>query len=236
MPRGEDLESLRVPPAVPAGLPSALLTRRPDIRQAEQELIAANARIGAARAEYFPRISLTGFLGVQSRALTDLLSGPAALWSASAGAAVPIFNAGRLKSNVRFAEAAERELVVHYQRVIYTALREVSDALTDDRKTAEERAAQEQLVEALQATNRLSSQRYEGGIDNYLQVLDAQRNLFQGALDLARLRQQELSAVVQLYRALGGGWSPAEGITTSPESSTGDGGSDSRDGEKRRQW
>ncbi len=204
--RGLDLEAFRTPPAVPAGLPSALLERRPDIRQAEQELIAANALIGAARAEYFPRISLTGFFGVESRALSDLLTGPGGTFTAAAGAAAPIFNAGRTRANVELAEASQRELLVNYQRAIYTAFREVSDSLAGYRKTSEQRAEQERLVEALRASTRLSTQRYEGGVDNYLQVLDAQRNLFQGELDLARLRQQELAAIVQLYRALGGGW------------------------------
>jgi multidrug efflux system outer membrane protein len=206
VPRGMALEAFRVPPSVPAGLPSALLERRPDIRQAEQELIAANAQIGAAKAEYFPRISLTGFLGAQSRALSDLLTAPARVWTASAGGAVPIFNAGRTGANVKLAEAVQRELLVNYERAIYTAFREVSDSLAGYRKTSEQRAQQERLVEALRASTRLSAQRYEGGVDNYLQVLDAQRNLFQGELDLARLRQQELAAIVQLYRALGGGW------------------------------
>jgi NodT family efflux transporter outer membrane factor (OMF) lipoprotein len=206
VPRGLDLEAFKAPPSVPAGLPSSLLERRPDIRQAEQELIAANALIGAARAEYFPRISLTGFLGGQSRALSDLLTGSARVWTAAAGATVPIFNAGRVGANVRFTEAVQRELVVNYQRAIYTALREVSDSLEGYRNTGEQRAQQERLVEALRASTRLSTQRYEGGVDNYLQVLDAQRNLFQGELDLARLRQLELATIVQLYRALGGGW------------------------------
>jgi multidrug efflux system outer membrane protein len=213
MPRGLDLEAFRVPPTVPAGLPSALIERRPDIRQAEQQLIAANAQIGAAKAEYFPRISLTGFLGVQSRSLSDLLTGPARMWTVGAGAAAPIFNAGRTRGNVQFTEAAQRELVVNYRKTIYTARREVADALAGYRKTAEQRAAQEELVEALRASTRLSTERYEGGVDNYLQVLDAQRNLFQGELDLVRLRRQELSTLVQLYRALGGGWDPAAHAT-----------------------
>jgi NodT family efflux transporter outer membrane factor (OMF) lipoprotein len=211
--RGLSLEALRVPPSVPPGLPSTLIERRPDIRQAEQLLIAANARIGAAKAEYFPRISLTGFLGGQSRALTDLLSGGASLLTASVGATVPIFNAGRTAANVRFSEAVQRELVVNYQRAIYSALREVADALAEYRKTAEQRAEQERLVEALRASTSLSTQRYEGGVDNYLQVLDAQRNLFQGELDLARLLQQELAGIVQLYRALGGGWNASQAMT-----------------------
>lgn len=207
MPRGRPLEAFETPPSVPAGLPSALLERRPDIRQAEQLLIAANAQIGAARAEYFPRISLTGFLGVQSRALTDLLSAPARTWTVAADAVAPIFNAGRTGANVEYAVAVHRELVVHYQRAISAALREVSDSLAEYGKTGEQRIEQSRLVEALRASTRLSTQRYESGIDSYLQVLDAQRNLFEGELDLARLRRQELAAVVALYRALGGGWS-----------------------------
>ena len=209
IPRGQPLEALAAPPEVPAGLPSSLLERRPDIRQAEQELIAANARIGAAKAEFFPRISLTGFFGFESRALSDLLSGPARTWTAGAGALAPIFNAGRTRANVRFTEAAQREAVVNYQRAIFTALREVSDALAAYRRTGEQRAQQERLVEALRESTRLSTQRYQGGLDSYLPVLDAQRSLFQGELELARLHRQELSAIVQLYRALGGGWNAA---------------------------
>ncbi len=206
VPRGRALEAFQAPPSVPAGLPSALLERRPDIRQAEQELIAANAQIGAARAEYFPRISLTGFLGGQSRALLDLLSAPARLATASIGATAPIFNRGRTRGNVQLAEAVQREALVNYQRVIYTAFRDVSDSLAAYTKTGEQRAQQERLVDALRESARLSTQRYEGGLDSYLPVLDAQRNLFQGELDLARLRQQELASIVQIYRALGGGW------------------------------
>jgi len=208
VPRGRPLEALQAPPAVPAGLPSALLERRPDIRRAEQELVAANAQIGAAKAEYFPRISLTGFLGGQSRALTDLLSAPARVATASLGATAPVFNAGRTRGNVRLAEAIHREAIVNYQRVIYTAFRDVSDGLAAYTKTNEQRTQQERLVEALTASSQLATQRYQGGLDSYLPVLDAQRNLFQGELELARLRQQELASVVQLYRVLGGGWSP----------------------------
>ena len=206
--RGRPLDALQGPPAVPAGLPSALLERRPDIRQAEQQLIAANAQIGAAKAEYFPRISLTGFFGAQSRALSDLLTGPAGLASAALGAAAPVFDGGRRRANVQLAEAVQREAVVEYQRTIYTAFRDVSDALAAHTKTTEERAEQERLVGTLGESARLATQRYRGGLDSYLPVLDAQRNLFQGELDLARVRQRELASIVQLYRALGGGWSP----------------------------
>ena len=191
---------------MPAGLPSALLERRPDIREAEQQLVSANAQIGAAKADYFPRISLTGFFGAQSRQLSDLLSGPAVLASAGLGAAVPVFNAGRTRNNVKLAEAVHGEALVNYQRAIYTAFRDVSDGLASYTKTTEQRTQQERLVEALTASSQLATQRYQGGLDSYLPVLDAQRNLFQGELDLARLRQQELSSLVQLYRALGGGW------------------------------
>ena len=207
VPRGRSLEVFEAPPAVPAGLPSALLERRPDIRQAEQELVAANAMIGVAKTEYFPRISLTGFLGVQSRALSDLLSGPAMLASAGAGAAMPIFNAGRTRGNVRLAEAIHREAIVNYQRVVYTSFRDVSDGLAAHTRTGEQRRQQEQLVQTLAESARLATERYRGGLDSYLPVLDAQRNLFDGELVLARLRQQELASIVQLYRALGGGWS-----------------------------
>jgi NodT family efflux transporter outer membrane factor (OMF) lipoprotein len=205
--RGRTLESVEAPPTVPAGLPSALIERRPDIRQAEQQLIAANAQIGAAKAEYFPRISLTGFLGVQSRALTSLLSGQAGVVSASVGAVAPIFNAGRTRANVQLTEAVQRELLVNYQRVIFSAFRDVSDTLVGYTKTREQRNEQERLVQALRESAQLSTERYQTGLESYLPVLDAQRNLFDGELELARLRQRELSSIVQLYRALGGGWS-----------------------------
>jgi NodT family efflux transporter outer membrane factor (OMF) lipoprotein len=206
IPRGRTLEELQTPLAVPAGLPSALLERRPDIREAEQTLIAANAQIGAARAQYFPQIDITAFMGGQSRALTGLFTGPARAWAFASPASLPIFNAGRIRSRVQFAEAVQREMVVSYDKTIQNAFREVSDALIGYEKTREQRSQQERLVQALRETNRLSEMRYRGGIESYLQVLDAERNLFQGELALARLRQQELTAVVQLYRALGGGW------------------------------
>jgi multidrug efflux system outer membrane protein len=187
-------------------LPSALLERRPDIRQAEQTLIAANARIGAARAQYFPQISLTGLLGGQSRALSELFIGPARSWNFASSVTMPIFNAGRIRSTVRFTEAQRAEALVGYEKTIQNAFREVSDALIGYRKTAEQRGQQELLVQALRETERLSTIRYRGGLESYLQVLDAQRNLFEGELVVARLRQAELASIVDLYRALGGGW------------------------------
>ena len=135
-----------------------------------------------------------------------MLTGSAGLWSASASAVAPIFNAGRTRGTVEVTESVQRELVITYQRTVFNALREVSEALSAYRRTGEQRGEQERLVDALRASTRLSTQRYESGLDSYLQVLDAQRSLFQGELELARIRQQELASIVLLYRALGGGW------------------------------
>ncbi len=207
IPRGKTLEELTAPPEVPAGLPSGLLERRPDIRQAEQELISANAQIGVAKAQYFPQITLTGFMGGQSRQLENLFTGPARLWSGGVpNFDLPVFNAGRVRANVRLTEAQQREALATYRKTIETAFREVSDSLVGYRKTSEQRAQEELLLKALRETSRLSTLRYQGGLDSYLQVLDAERNRFQGELALAQLREQEVLSVVQLYRALGGGW------------------------------
>lgn len=206
IPRGKPLNDLGTPNKVPAGLPSDLLERRPDIRQAEQTLVAANAQIGAARALYFPQITLTGFFGVQSRALGSLFTGPGRNQTLSPAAVLPIFNAGQLRNNVRLSEAQQRETVNLYRRTIQVAFQEVSSSLADYQKNREQRGQEELLVQALQDTDRLSNLRYKGGLDSYLQVLDAQRNRFSGELTLAQLKKNELLSVVQLYRALGGGW------------------------------
>ncbi|MGI9072108.1 MAG: efflux transporter outer membrane subunit [Bryobacteraceae bacterium] len=204
--RGKSLVELAGPPRVPAGLPSDLLERRPDIRQAEQTLIAANAQIGAAKALFFPQISLTGLLGVQSRALGDLFSGPARNQSIAPAGVLPLFNAGQLRNNLRLTEAQQREAIASYRKTIQIAFQEVSSALADYEKNREQRSQEELLVRALRDTDRLSTLRYKGGIDSYLQVLDAERNEFSGELTLAQLRKNELLSIVQLYRALGGGW------------------------------
>ena len=204
--RGKALAELEPPAQVPAGLPSSLLERRPDIRQAEQTLIAANARIGAAKALYFPQITLTGFLGGQSIALAKLFEGPERQQAIAPAAVLPLFNAGQIRAGVRFSEAQKREMVIAYQKTIYTGLREVSDALVGYSGTREQRTQQELLVKALAESTRLSNLRYKGGLDSYLQVLDSERNLFQGQLVLAQLRLAEMQSFVQLYRALGGGW------------------------------
>ncbi|MGH9594006.1 MAG: TolC family protein, partial [Bryobacteraceae bacterium] len=175
-------------------------------RGAEAALIAANAEIGAAQAQYFPQISLTAFLGGQSKELMNLFTGPARQWSFVPDATLSIFTAGRIRNNVRLTKAQRQEALIAYQKSIQNAFREVSDALIAYRKTGEQRGQEELLVKALRETERLSNLRYRGGLDSYLQVLDAQRNLFQGELALAQLRRDELLAVVELYRALGGGW------------------------------
>ncbi|MEO8371799.1 MAG: efflux transporter outer membrane subunit, partial [Candidatus Solibacter sp.] len=204
--RGRKLEEIPIPTQLPAGPPSALLERRPDIREAEQNLVAANAQIGVARALYYPQISLSAVGGAQSSSFLDLVSGPARVYSIGPAALQSVFNAGRIRNQVRFTEAQQRELLIAYQRSIYSALREVSDALVSFDRLKAQRNQQELLVNTLEETVRLSDLRYRGGLDSYLQVLDAQRNLFVGQLLLAQLRLQERVSVVQLYRALGGGW------------------------------
>jgi multidrug efflux system outer membrane protein len=204
--RGAELTAQRLPPEVPTGLPSDLIERRPDIRAAEQLLVAANADIGVAKAAYFPRISLTGFFGFQSDDLSQLFAGPTRVWSFVPQATQPIFTAGRLKGNVRSAEAQFEIALVEYERSIQNGFREVSDALIAYQKVREERGEQEKLVGALQDRVRLSNLRYEGGIDAYLSVLDSERELFDAEIDLARIRLDEVLTVVLLYKSLGGGW------------------------------
>lgn len=206
VPRGSALGEIVNPQAIPAGLPSNLLERRPDIRLAEQQLISANAEIGIAKAQYFPRISLSSYVGGQSRALSSLFTGPARLWNFAPATTVPIFNAGRIRNDVRYSEAVQREAELNYRKTVQNAFREVSDSLIAHGRLQEQRKQQELLVGALTESARLSNVRYRGGIDSFLQVLDAQRNLFSGELVLAQLQLAELSSVVQLYRALGGGW------------------------------
>jgi outer membrane protein, multidrug efflux system len=203
--RGRSLTEQEMPD-VPAGLPSALLDRRPDIRAAEQSLIAANARIGVAKAAYFPQISLTGFLGGQGTQLSSLFSGPSAVWNFTPQVTQPIFTAGRLKSNVRLTEALRESALIQYEKTIQTAFAEVSNALIAHQRVRESRVQQELLVAALQDRTRLAYVRYRGGVDTLLNALDADRDLFQAELALSQTRLGELVSVVQLYKALGGGW------------------------------
>jgi len=204
--RGTPLAQQQELPAVPAGLPSSLLERRPDIRSAQENLLAQGALVSAAKAAYFPRISLTGLLGFQSNQLSSLLTGPSRAWTFVPQLAQPIFTGGRLKSNVKFARAQQEFALVEYQRTIQNAFREVSDALIQYRKVKEIRTQQELLVKTLQDRSRLAYLRYEGGVDTLLNALDADRDLFEAELNLTQTKRNELISVVQLYKALGGGW------------------------------
>ena len=204
--RGKPLLEQVVPPTVPAGLPSTLLARRPDIQSAEQQLIAANARIGVARAAYFPQITITATGGYQSPALTDLFTGPSGLWSFGGQLIQPIFTAGRIRSNVRLTESQQREAVLFYQQSIQQAFREVADALVAYRKQQEFRQQEELLTAAAEDATRLANTRYRGGVTSYLEVLDSDTRYFDAQLGLAQAQLSERIALVQVYSALGGGW------------------------------
>ena len=204
--RGRGLTEQTVSPEVPTGLPSALLERRPDIRAAEQNLIAANANIGVAKAAYFPQISLSGFLGGQSTQLASLFNGPHSAWGFVPQITQPIFTAGRLKSTVRLAEAQQQGALIAYEKTIQTAFTEVSNALIAHQRVRESRIEQEALVEALRDRTRLAYLRYQGGVDTLLNALDADRDLFQAQLALSQIQLNELLSVVDLYKSLGGGW------------------------------
>jgi outer membrane protein, multidrug efflux system len=195
-----------VPPEVPAGLPSSLLERRPDIRAAEQAMIAANANIGVAKAAYFPQISLTGSVGGQSSSLSNLFAGPARVFSFVPQLTQPIFTAGRLKNNVRLAQAQREDAQIAWEKSISTAFQEVSDALIAHQRTRESRVEQQKLVVALEDRKRLAYARYTGGVDTQLNALDADRDLLSAQLTLEQVRYAELVSVIQLYKALGGGW------------------------------
>jgi len=191
---------------VPAGLPSELLERRPDIQEAEQSLIAANAQIGVARAQLFPQISLTGTGGVESIGLGNLFSWGARAWTYSATATQPIFYAGALRANVRLSEAQKEQAVLTYQQDIQTAFEQVSNALIANRKLRDYRGHQEALTEATRDSSRLAQIRYKGGVTSYLEVLTNETNFLTAEIALARARLAERLALVQLYNALGGGW------------------------------
>jgi len=204
--RGKKLTEQPLLPSIPAGLPSELIERRPDIRQAEETLIAANARIGVAKAAYFPSISLTGTAGFQSTALTSLFSGPAGLWSAGPSLAQPIFEGGRIHNNVRLTESQQRQALLTYQQTTQGAFRDVSDALVAYQKARETREQQQLLTNAAQDAARLSHVRYDAGATAYLEVLTNETNYFNAELSLSQARYAEVLALVQTYNALGGGW------------------------------
>ena len=209
VPRGRPLVEQPLPPEVPPGLPSTLVERRPDIRQAEQILVAANAEIGVAKAQFFPQISLTGSGGGafgRSSAFSSLMSSHLGIWSYGAQVSQPIFTGGALRGNLRAVESQHQQALIAYRQAIQQAFGDVSDALIGYQKFHEVRLRQEDTVADLQESVRLSNMRYKGGTTTFLEVLDGQRSLFSAELTLAQARGTEYQSLVQLYRALGGGW------------------------------
>ena len=206
--RGLHLTEQSMPPAVPPGLPSDLLQRRPDILKVEQDLAATNANIGVAQATRFPQLALTGAVGGAGLQFQGSSFGPFATFKGAASLTGPIFNASALGYQVKATEAQTQAAVAQYRKTVLTAFQEVEDALIAVQKTGEQRTAQEQQVAALRSAYALADFRYQGGRASYLDVLSAQRSLFDAELALARTRRAQLTSVVQLYKALGGGWSP----------------------------
>ncbi|MFZ2088773.1 MAG: efflux transporter outer membrane subunit [Desulfobaccales bacterium] len=206
IPRGKTLPELVVRPQVPAGLPSALLERRPDIHQAEETLVATNYRIGAARANFFPRISLTGLAGTQSVDLKKLFTGPSSIWNIGPTMTIPIFTSGFNYFALQATKAQQEQALVQYQFAVRQAFREVSDGLVAHTKFQEFRQEQEALVQSYQVYSKMATKRFKGGLASFLAVLDADRQLFNVELELAAVQRDQLITLVQLYKALGGGW------------------------------
>ena len=204
--RGRPLLEQALSSQLPPGLPSTLLDRRPDICQAEQQLIASHALLAVAKAAYFPTLSLTSSSGFESSALHDLFSSPSAMWSIGPAVSLPLFHAGSIRAGVHSAEALQQQALLLYQQTVQQAVREVADSLVNSRKLAELRIQQERLVESLRAAVDLADLRYRGGVASYLEYLDSERQLLGAQLLLVQIRRQELTNVVTLYRALGGGW------------------------------
>ena len=208
VPRGRTLLQQLALPAIPAGLPSSLLERRPDIQDAESQLHAATARIGVAKSDYFPRLFLTGAAGAGGVNVDGRWFGPQGLLMIAPQLTLPIFNSGRVGAGVDSATAQAQEALERYRQTVQQALRQVADSLIEHRKRGEFRVQQELLVLSLRDAARLADIRYRGGVTSYLEVLDTERQLFDAELQLAQAQRDELLAVVQLYRALGGGWEP----------------------------
>lgn len=206
IPRGLVLTAQPLPPSVPAGLPSTLLERRPDIAQAEDQLKAAYAEVGVAKAQFYPQLALTASGGFQSSMLSKFISGPAAIWQTVAGLSAPLFTAGQLRSNLRVTQAEQHQALIGYRQTVQQAFREVDDSLIGYHKTIEQRSAEEALVGAAQKALHLANVRYSNGVATYLDVLDSQRTLLNSQLSLAQTQGNALVSVVQLYKALGGGW------------------------------
>lgn len=206
IPRGQPLLAVRIAPAVPEGLPSSLLERRPDIRQAEMNLVAANAQVGVAKSMYFPQLSLTGSAGFQAYSMTGLFDSK--VYNAGASMTAPIFDFGRIRSGVKLSEAQKQEMVLSYRQAIQRAFREVSDSLVGVEKNREYRERQAALTNSAREAAKLADIRYQGGASSYLEVLGSQTDLFDAEIGLAQAQLSERVAVVQLYNALGGGWQP----------------------------
>ncbi len=203
--RGKSIDEL-IPPAVPAGLPSELLERRPDIRQAEEDLIAANARIGVARGLYFPTISLTGFNGTASAEFDELFSGPASVWNYGGQLTVPIFTAGGIAGIVKASEAVQQQALARYRQAIENGFREVDDSLIDQQKSRQRLAAQSRQVAALRTYAGTARLRFDEGYTSYIEVLDAERSLFTVERSYTQTQAAVLRSLVNLYKAMGGGW------------------------------
>jgi multidrug efflux system outer membrane protein len=191
---------------LPSGLPSALLDRRPDIRQAEDQLIASHALVAVARSAYFPNIALTSSSGFESSALHNLFSGLSGIWQLGPAVNLPIFNAGSIRAGVQSAQAQQDQALLLYRKTVQEAFREVADSLVAEQKLAQSRTQQQSLVDTLQQAVELADLRYQGGFDSYLDYLDSERQLLDAQVLLVQLRRQELTNVVSLYQALGGGW------------------------------
>ena len=204
--RGRALTEALAPLAIPAGLPASLLERRPDVRQAEQELHAAMARIGVAKGALMPTLTLTGEYGTQSQDFSNLFKGSTEVYQLFGGISFPLFTGGQVGKQVDAARARAEQARYSYEQTVLLALRDVNDALVGVRATRDVSAAQDRQTEALRAAYHLADSRYQNGISNYLDVLDAQRSLFAAELSLAGAQRQQLAAAVQLYKALGGGW------------------------------
>jgi multidrug efflux system outer membrane protein len=215
--RGKTIDQLTLP-AVPSGLPSDILVNRPDIRQAEQNLISANANIGVAKSLYFPSISLTGLLGLASNDLSDLFKGPAKTWSWAVPASMPIFTAGAIAGQVKSAEAIQRQALVNYEKSIQEAFREVDDALIDQKKSREQIEAQGRQVASLRDYARIARLRYDNGYTSYIEVLDAERSLFNAELSYAQTQGTLFLSLVNLYKSMGGGWVVTAEVLAEPVS------------------
>jgi multidrug efflux system outer membrane protein len=208
--RGEEFTRQPLRADVPAGLPSSLLERRPDIRFAEQALIAANANIGQAKAAFFPQLTLTGFYGFQSVAASDLFTSASRTWQFGPAVTLPLFTGGRLRANLKITKAQYEEALATYQKTVQNAFREVSDGLIEYQRSKEFTARQEDLTQANREATKLANIRYDGGVTSYLEVLYNEQQLFAAEITLAKARLNELLSVVQVYRALGGGWTVPE--------------------------